>query len=170
MKITEPKVETHDAQHYVGIRSQVPMSELPNVIPQHIGEVAGWLEQQGAAPDGPPLIRYHMCPPTADMTGMLDIAIGWPVDNPLPGSGRVIADVLPAGRYASLVYTGIENGIKGNGALLDWAAARGLQWDRWDDENGDAFGGRVEYMLDGPEDDPDPANWDTEVAIKLADS
>lgn len=165
MKITEPKVEARDAQHYVGIRSQVPMSELPNVIPQHIDEVMGWLEQQGAAPDGPPLIRYHVI----DMANKLDITIGWPVANPLSSSVRIIADVLPAGRYASLVFTGVENGIKGNGALLEWAAAQGLELDRWDDEMGDAFAGRVEYMLDGPEDDPDPANWDTEVAIKLAD-
>jgi hypothetical protein len=35
---------------------------------------------------------------------------------------------------------------------------------------GEAFGGRVEYLLDGPADDPDPANWKTEVAIKLADA
>ena len=80
------------------------------------------------------------------------------------------ADVLPAGRYASLVYTGIENGITGNRALIEWAAAQGIQWDRWDAELGDAFGGRVECMLDGPEDDPDPANRKTEVAIKLADN
>ena len=53
--------------------------------------------------------------------------------------------------------------------LIAWAAAQGIQWDRWDAELGDAFGGRVEFMLDGPEDDPDPANWKTEVAIKLAD-
>lgn len=165
MKITEPKVEARDAQHYVGIRSQIPMSELPNVIPQHIDEVMGWLEQHGAAPDGPPLIRYHVI----DMANKLDITIGWPVANPLSSSVRIIADVLPAGRYASLVFTGVENGIKGNGALLEWAAAQGLELDRWDDEMGDAFAGRVEYMLDGPEDDPDPANWDTEVAIKLAD-
>ena len=42
---------------------------------------------------------------------------------------RVVADILPAGRYASLVYTGIENGIAGNAALLNWGAARGLVWD-----------------------------------------
>ena len=167
--ITQPKLEDRKAQPYVGIRSQIPMQELPMVIPQRIGEVAAWLEQQSVEPDGPPLVRYHMCPASADMAGMLDIAIGWPVATALAGNDRIIADVLPAGRYASLVYTGVENGIKGNGALIEWAAAQGIQWDRWDDEKGDAFGGRVEYMLDGPEDDPNPANWKTEVAIKMAD-
>jgi len=166
---TEPKIENRNEQPYVGIRRQIPMHELPTVIPQHLGEVAAWLEQQRVEPDGPPLVRYHMCPASADMAGMLDIGVGWPVATALAGNERIIADVLPAGRYAALVYIGVENGIKGNGALIAWAAAQGIQWDRWDDEAGDAFGGRVEYMLDGPADDPNPANWKTEVAIKMAD-
>jgi effector-binding domain-containing protein len=168
--ITQPAIEDRKEQPYVGIRRQIPMQALPAVIPQHIGEVAAWLQQQRVEPDGPPLVRYHVCPPSADMASMLDIAVGWPVATGLAGNDRIIADVLPAGRYVSLVYTGIENGIKGNGALIAWAAAQGIQWDRWDAELGDAFGGRVEFMLDGPEDDPDPANWKTEVAIKLADN
>ena len=63
----------------------------------------------------------------------------------------------------------MENGIPGNAALVEWAEKQGVEWDHWDTELGDAFAGRVEYMLDGPDDDPDPSNWKTEVAIKLAD-
>jgi hypothetical protein len=55
-------------------------------------------------------------------------------------------DALPAGRYASLVYAGVENGIAGDGALIDWAVGQGIEWDHWGNELGDAFGGRVEYM------------------------
>lgn len=165
MKITEPKLENRSEQHYVGIRSRVSLQDLPIVIPQYLDEVAAWLEQQGVKPDGPPLMRYHVI----DMATKLDITFGWPVAAPLRGNDRIVAEVLPAGRYASLIYTGVKNGIKGNGALIEWAQSQGIQWDRWDDANGDAFGGRVEYMLDGPEDDPDPANWKTEVAIKVAD-
>jgi effector-binding domain-containing protein len=167
--ITQPKIEDRTEQPYVGIRSQIAIRELPTIIPQHIGEVAAWLEQQRVESAGPPLVRYHSCPATPDMDGMLDIAVGWPIASALAGNHRIIADVLPAGRYASLVYRGVQNGIKGNAALIEWAAAQGIEWDHWDDELGDAFGGRVESMLDGPDDDPDPANWRTEVAIKLAD-
>ena len=167
--MTQPKLEDRKEQPYVGIRSQVAMQEMPRVIPQYIGEVAAWLEQQNVKPDGPPLVRYHVCPDVANPAAVLDIAIGWPVATTLGGNGHIIAGVLPAGRYASLVYTGVQNGIKGNGALVEWGANQGIEWDRWDDTLGDAFSGRVEYMLDGPVDDPDPANWKTEVAIKVAD-
>lgn len=166
--VTQPQIEDRKEQPYVGIRSQVPVAQLPNVIPHHVGEVAAWLEQQNVTPDGPPIVRYHVCPATPDGESMLDIAVGWPVANRLTGNERIIVDALPAGRYASLVYTGVENGIKGNGALVEWAATQGLPWDSWEHEYGEAFSGRLESMIDGPEDDPNPSNWRTEVAIKLA--
>lgn len=169
MKITEPKLEDRNAQPYIGIRSQVQMQELPTVIPQYIGEVAAWLNQQGVKPMGPPIIRYHTCPSIMKPDALLDVAIGWQTTAALKGNGHIIADTLPAGRYATLIFTGVENGVEGNRALIEWAAEQGIRWDSWDDEIGDAFGGRVEYMLDGPDDDPNPSNWKTEVAIKLAD-
>ena len=88
----------------------------------------------------------------------------------LAGNGHIVGDALPAGRYASLVYTGVENGVPANGALIDWARAQGLNFDSWDTNLGEAFNGRVEYMMDGPDDDPNPSNWKTEVMIKLADN
>lgn len=168
MKTTEPKLDNREAQPYVGIRSQVSMGEMPNVIPQHIGEVIGWLGQQGIEPDGPPIIRYHVCPTIADRAALVDMTVGWPVARLLTGNDRIAADALPAGRYASLVYTGVENGVPANGILIDWAKENGIQWNSHDVELGEAFAGRVEYLLDGPDDDPDPANWDTEVAILTA--
>lgn len=169
MKVTEPKFENRSEQPYVGIRSQVQMQELPTVIPQHLDEVAAWLAQQGVELNGPPLIRYHVCPSQAMPDARVDITLGWPVAAPLAGNGHITAGVLPAGRYASLIFTGVENGIPGNAALLEWAKAQGIQWDSWDEQSGEAFAGRVEYMLDGPDDDPNPSNWKTEVAIKLVD-
>jgi hypothetical protein len=81
----------------------------------------------------------------------------------------VAAEVLPAGRYAALIYRGVQNGIAGNAALLAWGAAQGLQWDQWSTPQGDAFGGRVEFFLTEPDVEPDPAQWETEVAIRLID-
>jgi effector-binding domain-containing protein len=169
MKVTEPKLENRPQQHYAGIRRQVAMQEMPNFIPQSIGEVIGWLEQQGVVPDGPPIVRYHVCPAIPGSSSLVDITVGWMVAKPLAGTDRIVTDALPAGRYASLIFTGVENGVPGNGVLIEWAAAQGIRWDSQDVESGEAFGGRVEYLLDGPDDDPNPSNWKTEVAIKLAD-
>ena len=164
--ITEPKVEHRDNQHYMAIRTLAAIPEFPTVIPQLLGEVFAWLKTQDIEPAGAPLIRYLVI----DMEAKLDIELGVPVADVLSGNDRIRASVIPAGRYASLIYTGIENGFKGNEALINWAAANGIRWDRWDDENGDAFRSRVEYFLTDPDDEPDPAKWETEVAILVADN
>lgn len=166
MKLTEPKLEDRKEQGYMGIRTQVTMDEMsPGVIPQLIGEVFGWLEKHDVAPGGAPFMRFHVI----NMAANMDIEIGVPVASDQAGDDRVRPGVLPAGRYASLIYTGVTNGMPANKALLDWGAEQGLVWDRWDVEEGDAFRSRFESFLTGPEDDPDPANWETEVAIRLAD-
>ena len=163
--ITAPKLEDRTEQPYVAIRTQATMQELPTVIPQLHGEVFAWLGRQGVAPAGAPFIRYLVI----DMAAKLDIELGVPVATAVPGDGRVSAGVLPAGRYATLVYTGLHDDIAANAALLNWGAEQGLVWDRWVAENGDGFGARLESYLTDPDDEPDPEKWETEVAIRLAD-
>jgi effector-binding domain-containing protein len=166
MIITEPKLEDRKAQHYAGIRTQITMKEMSKgVVPRLLGEVFTWLEKQDVAPAGAPFMRYYVI----NMAEKLDIELGWPVASSLEGNDHIRAGMLPAGRYASLVYTGVRNGIKGNKALLDWGAEQGLVWDRWEEPNGDAFGARIESYLTDPKDEPDMAKWETEVAIRLAD-
>jgi len=164
--IGDPKIDTRNALHTAGIRANVPISDFPIVIPQLLNEVFGWLAEHNIAPDGPPFLRMHR----VSMSTRMDVELGVIVAEPITGSGHVAPGIIPAGRYASLIYTGIENGIPGNAALLNWGKAQGLVWDMIETENGDAFGGRVEFFLDGPDDDPNPANWRTEVAIRLKDS
>lgn len=166
MQITPPQVAYRAEQPYMGIRTRVTMPELPNVIPSLIDELFGWLEARNIAPTGAPILRYYVI----DMAGKLDIELGLPVAEAQAGDERVQPAALPAGRYAALIYTGVQNGIAGNAALLDWGAQQGLVWDQHGTPQGNAFGGRYEVLIDGPDDDPDPANWDTEVAIRLADA
>ncbi|GHO74952.1 hypothetical protein KSD_27230 [Ktedonobacter sp. SOSP1-85] len=58
--ITEPKLEDRKERHYMGIRTQVPMKEFKEAIPQLLGEVFAWLEKQGVVPAGAPFMRYHV--------------------------------------------------------------------------------------------------------------
>jgi effector-binding domain-containing protein len=166
MKITEPKLDDRAEVPYMGIRTQVSMEELGSgLIPRLHGEVIDYLQQQGVEPNGPPFMRFHVI----NMADKMDIELGWPVANALPGDGRVAAGALPTGRYASLIYTGIMNGIAGNKALLDWGAEQGLVWDTYASDQGDGFGARYESFLTDPADEPDMSKWETEVAIRLAD-
>jgi effector-binding domain-containing protein len=162
--INQPKLEDRPLLHYVGIRTQIPMTALPTVIPQSLDEVAVWLSKKGVSPAGAPFIRYH----AINMETTLDVEVGWPVPAALPGDTRVSAGSLPAGRYVTLIYTDVKAGIPANAALLEWGAGQGLDWDSWPTPAGDAFGARVETFLTNPEDEPDPAKWETEVAIRLA--
>ncbi|GHO49602.1 GyrI-like domain-containing protein [Ktedonospora formicarum] len=163
---TEPKIDERPDTHYVGIRTMASLQEMGNgLIPRLHTEVYTWLKQQGVPPAGAPFIRYHVI----NMETKLDIELGVPVAGPIPDDERVRAGVLPAGRYASLIFTGIENGIKGNGMLLDWGAEHGLKWDTFEAEGGDGFVSRYESEITDPADEPDPSKWDTEVAIRIAD-
>src|SRR3954470_17740733 len=161
---TEPQLEDRPAQPYVAMRTQVTMQDLGPVIPQLLGEVFGWLGQQGVSPDGPPFVRFLVI----DMAAQLDIEVGVPVAAAVAAEGRVVAGEFPAGRYATLIYTGVQNAIPANAALQEWAAAQGIAWQKWPTDKGDAWEARLESFLTGPEDDPDPATWRTEVAYLVA--
>jgi effector-binding domain-containing protein len=160
---TEPKIDNRPEKHYMGIRVQTPFKGMFKVVDQIRKEMTIWLEQQKIEPAGPPFLRYHVI----DMAGEMDIEYGVPMAEVLPDDGRVTADLLPAGRYASLIYTG--SGMTGNKTLIEWAKANGIAWDRWDDEKGDAFRSRCETYLTDPKVEHRKTKWEIEVAIKLAD-
>ncbi|MGI9147955.1 MAG: GyrI-like domain-containing protein [Chloroflexota bacterium] len=164
--LSEPRIEDRQPQHYLAVRAQVTMQDLASAVELAFPEVFAYLAKQGVAPAGAPLIRDLVI----DMARALDVAIGVPVAAAVDGAGRVSGGVLPAGRYATLVYTGDYSGlVDANAALLDWGARQGLVWDQSATDAGDAFGGRVEFYLSDPRLEPDSSKWQTEVAIRLAD-
>ncbi len=160
---TEPKIDERPEQPYMGIREQVPMSSLSPNITRLFKELNPWVDENHAAVTGPRFVRFHVI----DMAGIMDIEVGVPVASPLPDDGKVRAGVLPAGRYASLVYVG--NGYTGNKTLIQWVRSKGLAFDRWDDPKGDAFRSRYESYLTDPKEEPRKTRWQVEVAIKLAE-
>lgn len=166
-KTTEPKIDTRAEQPYVGIRTQTPMKGMFKVIDKLFKELEKWAKQHSIIPSDAPFLRYHVI----DMEGMMDIEVGYPVASPLTAAQiadeRVTAGVVPAGRYASLVYIG--NGYIGNKTLVEWARDNGHVWDAWDDPAGHAFRSRYERYLTDPKVQPLKSKWEVEVAIKLAD-
>lgn len=161
--IGTPKIDTRPRQVYMGIRTIVPFKGMSKEIGKLSDKMNAWVDEHNVKPSGPPFLRYHVI----DMRGFMDIEFCFPVRRALPEDGEVKAGALPAGRYASLVYSG--GGISGNRALIEWVRAQGLDFDRWDTEQGDNFRGRYETYLTDPQVEPRKSKWKIEVAIKLAD-
>ena len=69
------------------------------------------------------------------------------------------------------MYRGHYDGlVDANAALQAWAGERGLAFDQREGLDGEAFGGRIESYLTDPQQEPDPAKWETEIAYRLADT
>jgi hypothetical protein len=102
------------------------------------------------------------------MAGELQVEIGFPMAHPVDVADGLVADALPAGTYGVATYRNVAEGVEGNGTLIDWARDSGIEWDRRDTPQGDTFACRVEVLLGDPAVEPDPALWDTEVAILVA--
>lgn len=166
--ITKPKLEQHAEQHYVAIRTQVPIP-FGKFLPPLWGEVHVWLESKGMSSSGAPFIRYL----TTDMTKKLDIEVGFPVATAVSGDDRITAGVFPSGHYATLIYTGPYKGkglFKATVALLEWAKENNIDWQTSTIDNVEWWGGRIEFYLTDPDKEPDPKKWQTELAFLVSDA
>jgi RNA polymerase sigma-70 factor (ECF subfamily) len=140
------------------------MQTFDDVVPPLHPEVRRWLRTQGVAPTGQPFCRFNVI----DMDRQLEVEAGFPVAAPVTGEGRVLAAVRPAGRYATLWYTGHPDGLIGATQLLrEWAAQQGLAWDVTFTPDGERWGCRLEIYHDEP--GQDMSEWETELAFRLAD-
>jgi effector-binding domain-containing protein len=163
--ITTPKLEERKVLHYVAIRTAVPIPFGKYLQPLW-SEVNAWLRHQGLPESsfGPAIIRYL----TTDMTKKLDIDVGFIVERALPGTDRIISDVFPAGRYATLIYTGSYRGkgiYKATVALLNWAKENKIVWNTSTKNGSEWWNGRVERYLTDPAREPDPKKYQTELAF-----
>jgi effector-binding domain-containing protein len=160
-----PEITTRPEQPYVAVREQVAMAELGGLAAR-FGELFGWLGAHGVAPAGPPFFKYDVI----EMTRGLDMEAGVPVATATDGDGAVVAGVLPAGRYVTVIHVGHPRDLeRATGELLDWAAREGLKCDMTPGDRGEQWGSRVEFYLTDPNQEPDMNKWQTQLAFRLAD-
>ena len=161
--VSKPSLENRKEQHYAAIRTAVPIPFGAYLQPLW-DEVNGWLKTQGIASPGPAIIRYL----TTDMSTKLDIDVGFVGDSPMPGNDRIISGILPAGRYATLLYIGPYKGkgiFKAIVALLDWAKENGIVWNTTTRNGVEWWNGRVEWYLTDPAQEPDKKKYRTKLAF-----
>ncbi|PKN94881.1 MAG: AraC family transcriptional regulator [Chloroflexi bacterium HGW-Chloroflexi-6] len=163
MILSKPKLEQRPAQYYAAIRTAVPIPFGKYLVPLW-DEVFGWLKDRGVTPSGPSIIRYL----TTDMSKKLDIDVGFTLDAAIPGDERVSVDFLPAGRYATLLYTGPYKGkgaFNATVALLEWAQANNIAWSVSQKDGVEWWNGRTEFYLTDPDLEHDTKKYQTELAF-----
>jgi effector-binding domain-containing protein len=158
-----PQIQQRAACDYAGIPLTVAMDGIGAAVDAGFPELFGWLGGQGIAPAGPPFIRYHV----VDLDGELEIELGVPVTEPVTGSGRIRAGVLPGGQWVTLLHAGPYDGlVAANAAVQDWAREHDVALDSSPD--GRHWAGRAEHYLTDPSAEPDPSRRQTEVAYLTA--
>jgi effector-binding domain-containing protein len=145
------EIEVKDlADRYVAtIRLTTTPDKLGDAFRDLLPEVDAEILEAGSRPAGPPFALYH-----AYHDDSVDLEAGFPLEQPVATSGRVIGRELQATFAAVAWHHGSYDGIgAAHRAVESWMQAEGKE----------ASGPPWEVYWTGPRDDPEPANWVTEV-------
>jgi effector-binding domain-containing protein len=148
---------------YLGIRFETPFAGMFAVVTTALKELRAWMKASGLADDGPYFLRYYHC----DMKSVMDVEVGVLTTANSVGQGRIRPGSLPKGTYASLVYRG--NGLRGNQALMKWAADHAVTFDPLEPDTVESYACRYEAYLTDHRVEPRKLLWDVELSIKVAD-
>ena len=103
------------------------------------------------------------------MDRLLEVEVGVPVTAAVDGADRVLAGVLPAGRYVTVRHTGHPDGlIDVIASLLEWARQEDLSWDMTKTPAGEQWRARLEIYETDPAVEPDMTKWTTQLAFRLS--
>jgi len=151
--IDTPHITQTAAQLTAIIRLTIPREEIRNVMGPGLGELMAAIAAQGIAPAGPWFTHHLRMDPDT-----FDFEISVPVSAPVAAVGRVKPSQWPAMKVARTVFHGDYEGL---------GAAWG-EFDAWIVANGHTPAADLwECYVAGPESDPDPATWRTELNRSL---
>ena len=140
------------AQPTLAVRTRAPIQRLPQVVGQAYGAVFQYASQLGFQPSGAPFVAYH----NMDMQD-LDMEIGFPYAQKLPGKGNVVAGEIPGGKAAACLHVGPYDQLgAAYEALHKWMGANGYV----------PTGVAYEFYLNDPQTTP-PAELQTQVVFPL---
>jgi effector-binding domain-containing protein len=133
------------------VHGKVKLEDIPAFLGRVYHTVDSQIKTSGAHVAGPPFARYR---PLDAEYREFEIEAGLPVVLAVPGKGEVAASNLPGGPAAVTVHIGPYQRMEpAYDALATWMAERGVH------SNGPAW----EIYFTDPDEQPDPANWRTEI-------
>ncbi len=147
--IDEPQITRSASQLTAVIRLTIPREEIRNVMGPAINELLAAVAAQGVAVTGPVFSHHFRMDPDT-----FDFEVGVPVMEAVSPAGRVKPGQLPARTVGRTVYHGAYEGLGAAWGEFDaWIAANRHtpDPDLW------------ECYVAGPESNPDPAHWRTEL-------
>ena len=144
-----PHITQSTAQQAAVIHLTIPRAEIVSMMGPGIQEIIAAVMAQGIGPTGPVFSHHFSMQPDT-----FDFEIGVPVSSAVAPVGRVKSGSLPSGHVARTVLHGGYEGLPdGWGQFMAWLDKEGVQKapDLW------------EVYVKGPESDPDPSTWRTEL-------
>lgn len=128
------------AQPTLTIRTRTPVQAMPQVLGQGYEAIVKYLGELGLSPVGHPFVIYY----NLDMQD-LDIQLGFPVPQPVPGKGEIHATRMEAGKVATSLYVGpYEDCGPAYDELAQFVKDQGYE----------ATGVAIEYYLNDPSQPP----------------
>jgi effector-binding domain-containing protein len=134
MELSEPEVIVVDTQSVVEIRRVLAMADVPGFFHEALAQLSVYLDLHDVEFAGPPLgITRGIPQQTIDIAAAIPVAAGVQVG----GQDDIDSTTLPAGRVATLTFTGPYDQLgKAYITLRDWIDERGekpagLAWEKY---------------------------------------
>lgn len=168
--LSGPELVDRPEVHYVAFRDRVPFRGLASHTEAMHAELDRWVSGHSFDTVGPQFLRLHVI----DLSERVTVSVAVPVATAdiaaevaeAAEDDRIVADVVPAGRYATLTFQ--DHAIKANLALTKWCADQGYEIARLRDDTGNTFVARLETLLTDPQLEPHPARRHVRLDFKLA--
>jgi len=152
--IDPPTIVQTQPLHYAALHQTCSTSEIGKTMGPGIAEVVAALKAQNMQPNGP-WFTHHFHRPVETF----DFEICFPVDTPIVATDGIAPGIWPSMTVARTVYHGNYSGLPHAWPELEqWMKAEGHT-------GGTQF---WERYLVSPNDNPDPAQWQTELNWPLA--
>jgi len=143
---TAPEIITVEPCPAIAIRTELPISELPQFFGDAFHELA---ERAGDLAAGPPFARYHRFGPDG-----VEVEAVMPLSSDIPGGGRVAAIHLDGGPAVQVRHLGPYDELPATYASIE----------HWlEEHHRDRADAVREIYLTSPGEVPDPMQWVTVV-------